>query len=110
MAVWPMVPETVSEIPVVIHVMHTGGLEGSQYNPADAQLTGMIDYLNQSFQATWAAYSAPGSGGTRVPFRFVLAQRASGLYAHYGHRTCERQQRSGLCQFWRTCSIHHRRF
>jgi hypothetical protein len=68
--------ETIFEIPVVIHVMHTGGPEGSQYNPPDAQLTGMIDYLNQSFQATWATYSAPGSGGTRVPFRFVLAQRA----------------------------------
>lgn len=68
--------ETIYEIPVVIHVMHTGGLVGTQYNPDNAQLTGMIDYLNQSFQATWAAYSDPSSGGTRVPFRFVLAQRA----------------------------------
>lgn len=68
--------ETIFEIPVVIHVMHTGGAVGSLYNPPDAQLTGMIDYLNQSFQATWAAYSAPGAGGTRVPFRFMLAQRA----------------------------------
>ncbi len=61
---------------MVIHVMHTSGAVGSQYNPPDAQLTGMIDYLNQSFQATWSAYSAPGAGGTRVPFRFVLAQRS----------------------------------
>ena len=68
--------ETIYEIPVVIHVMHTGGSVGTQYNPGDAQLTGMIDYLNQSFQASWAAYSGPSAGGTRVPFRFVLAQRA----------------------------------
>src|SRR5689334_22131575 len=26
------------EIPVVIHVMHTGGIVGSAYNPSDAQL------------------------------------------------------------------------
>ncbi|MBO9636378.1 MAG: hypothetical protein J7578_24965, partial [Chitinophagaceae bacterium] len=68
--------ETIYEIPVVIHVMHTGGIIGTQYNPADAQLTNMIDYLNQSFQATWAGYSSATTGGTRVPFRFVLAQRA----------------------------------
>lgn len=68
--------ETIYEIPIVIHVMHNGGAIGTQYNPSDAQLTGMIDYLNQSFQATWAAYSGTAAGGTRVPFRFVLAQRA----------------------------------
>lgn len=68
--------ETIYEIPVVIHVMHNGGAVGTQYNPADAQLTNMIDYLNQSFQATWAGYSSATTGGTRVPFRFVLAQRA----------------------------------
>lgn len=68
--------ETIYEIPVVIHVIHTGDVVGTDYNPADAQLTGMLDYLNQSFQATWPAHPAPGAGGTRVPFRFILAQRA----------------------------------
>ncbi|NML21435.1 T9SS type A sorting domain-containing protein [Pseudoflavitalea sp. G-6-1-2] len=72
----PNGPETIYEIPVVIHVIHTGGAVGTNYNPADAQLTGMIDYLNQSFQATWASYPLAGAGGTRVPFRFILAQRA----------------------------------
>lgn len=68
--------ETIYEVPVVLHVMHLGDAAGTKYNPSDAQLTGMIDYLNQAFQATWAAYSNPSNGGTSVPFRFVLAQRA----------------------------------
>ncbi|MGN6418946.1 MAG: GEVED domain-containing protein [Pseudobacter sp.] len=72
----PNGPETIYEIPVVIHVIHIGDAVGSDYNPDDAQLTGMLDYLNQSFQATWPGYPTPSTGGTRVPFRFILAQRA----------------------------------
>lgn len=67
--------DTVYEIPVVIHVIHTGGPLGSIYNPLDATLINMIDYLNQSFAATWPAYPDTMSGGTRVPIKFVLAQR-----------------------------------
>jgi len=65
----------VYEIPVVIHVMHTGGAVGSNYNPSTAQLTGMIAYLNQSYAATWPAYPSASTGGTYIPLRFVLAQR-----------------------------------
>jgi hypothetical protein len=63
------------EIPVVIHVMHTGGTVGSIYNPTDAMLTGMITYLNQTYAATFASYPDTSNGGTRIPIRFVLAQR-----------------------------------
>ena len=63
------------EIPVVIHVIHTGGAIGSNYNPTDAQLIAMIDYLNQSYAATWPAYPNASSGGTNVPLRFTLAKR-----------------------------------
>lgn len=63
------------EIPVVIHVMHTGGAIGSIYNPSDAQLIAMINYLNQAFAAMWGPYPDSMSGGTHVPIRFALAQR-----------------------------------
>ncbi len=66
---------TVYEIPVVIHVIHTGGAVGTIYNPTDAQLTGMINYLNQAYNATYASYPAVGSGGVYFPVKFVLAKR-----------------------------------
>src|SRR5436190_5336576 len=31
-------------IPVVVHVVHTGGAIGTVYNPTDAQIIGAIDY------------------------------------------------------------------
>ncbi len=67
--------DTVYEIPLVLHVIHTGGAVGTAYNPSDAQLQGMIAYLNQSYEATWPAYASVALGGTKVPLRFVLAQR-----------------------------------
>jgi hypothetical protein len=65
----------VYEIPVVIHVLHTGGLPGTMYNPTDAQLTGLVNYLTQSYEATYGSYPGPSSGGTYFPIRFVLAKR-----------------------------------
>jgi hypothetical protein len=65
----------VYEIPVVIHVIHTSGPIGSIYNPTNAQLTGMIDYLNDSYAATWPSYPGVGAGGVDVPLRFALAKR-----------------------------------
>ena len=63
------------EIPVVVHVMNTGGAIGTNYNPTDIQLTGMIAYLNASYAATYAAYPDTNNGGTYIPIRFKLAQR-----------------------------------
>lgn len=68
--------DTLWEIPVVVHVMHTGGAIGSPYNITDGRIDTTIDYLNKTFAAAWPSYPAPGSGGTKVPFRFVLAKRA----------------------------------
>lgn len=65
----------VYQIPVVIHVIHTGGAVGSTYNPSDAQLINMIDYLNKSYAATWPAYPNASNGGTYIPLQFALAQR-----------------------------------
>lgn len=72
------------EIPVVIHVIHTGGAVGSAYNPSDAQLTNMLNYLNATYAATWAAYPDSVSGGTRFPVRFVLARRTPDCAATTG--------------------------
>ncbi len=68
--------DTIWEIPVVVHVMHTGGAVGTIYNPTDGRIDSTIDYLNKTFDASWPSYPAPGSGGTRFPFRFVLAKRS----------------------------------
>jgi hypothetical protein len=69
--------DTTYEIPVVIHVMNPGtGAPGTIYNPSDAQLIGMISYLNQSFAAQYPAYPDTANGGTNVPIRFVLAKRS----------------------------------
>jgi hypothetical protein len=65
----------VYQIPVVIHVIHTGGAVGSVYNPSASQLQGMITYLNQSYAATYPGYPNTSNGGTYIPLQFVLAQR-----------------------------------
>jgi hypothetical protein len=65
----------VYEVPVVLHVMHTGGAIGTNYNPSDAQLIGMINYLNQSYAATYPSYPSTSTGGTFIPLQFKLAQR-----------------------------------
>lgn len=75
---------TVYEIPVVVHVMNTGGAIGSIYNPSDAQLIGMINYLNQSYAATWSGYPDSVSGGAYIPIRFKLALRAPGCTSTNG--------------------------
>ncbi len=69
---------TVYTIPVVIHVMHTGGAPGSIYNPSDTRLTGFINYLNQVFGGTYPGMEAPADGGpvVNMELNFALAQRA----------------------------------
>jgi hypothetical protein len=64
----------VYEIPVVVHIMHTGGAVGTTYNPDSTQIAGMIDYLNKSYAAT-SPFPDTTSGGCRIPLKFVLAKR-----------------------------------
>lgn len=64
-------------IPVVVHVMHTGGAVGTIYNPSDAQILGAINYLNQVYAGTYSgmtAYSAGGAAGD-MEIQFAMAQR-----------------------------------
>ncbi len=58
-------------IPVVVHVINTGGAIGTIYNPADAQILGALDYLNAVYNGTY-----PGTAGAgNLGIQFVLAQR-----------------------------------
>jgi hypothetical protein len=58
-------------IPVVVHVVHTGGAIGSIYNPSDVQIQNTIAYLNAVYDGTY-----PGTEGIGdIQLEFVLAQR-----------------------------------
>ena len=58
-------------IPVVVHVIHTGGAVGSIYNPTDGQIQNTIAYLNAVYDGTY-----PGTEGIGdIQLEFVLAQR-----------------------------------
>lgn len=91
-------PGKAYQIPVVIHVMLPGGANpiGSLYNPTDAQLIGMVDYLNKAYAAQWAGYPDTSSGGTRIPFEFVLAKRDSNCNTTTG---IERVDASGVANY-----------
>lgn len=67
--------DSVYEIPVVVHIIDTGGAIGTMYNPTDISIAAMIDYLNQTWAATWSSYPSASTGGTRIPIKFVLAKR-----------------------------------
>src|SRR5688572_18322883 len=70
-------PMAAVTIPVVVHVMHTGGAVGTIYNPSDADIIGAINYLNQVYAGTYAGMTAPVEGGGVVDMeiQFALAQR-----------------------------------
>src|SRR6187402_3577758 len=59
-------------IPVVVHVIHTGGAIGTIYNPTDAQILGAIDYLNAVYNGTEANLSG-GVGDLQI--QFAIAKR-----------------------------------
>lgn len=86
------------KIPIVIHVMLPGGANpiGSLYNPTDAQLISMVDYLNKTYAAQWPSYVDTMNGGVYIPFEFVLAQRDSNCNPTTG---IERVDASGLANY-----------
>lgn len=63
-------PKTVVNIPVVIHVIHTGEAIGTANNPSDAQLLSAIDNLNDAFEGV---SPFPNTAPTNI--RFCMAQR-----------------------------------
>ena len=73
-------------IPVVVHVMHTGGAVGTIYNPTDAQITGAINYLNQVYAGTYPGMTPASGGGAAgdLDIQFALAQRTPSCGATNG--------------------------
>lgn len=67
--------DTSYEIPVVVHIIHTGEAIGTLFNPSDRAIDSMLRYINSAWAATWPAYKDTFSGGTRIPIKFVLAKR-----------------------------------
>jgi hypothetical protein len=58
-------------IPIVFHVVTTGGSRGSIYNPTDSQIVATMAYLNAVYNGTY-----PGTQGAGdLQMQFVLAQR-----------------------------------
>jgi hypothetical protein len=73
-------------IPVVVHVMHTGGAVGTIYNPTDVQIQGAINYLNQVFAGTFPGMTDPSGGiaAGDLEVQFALAQRTPACGATNG--------------------------
>jgi hypothetical protein len=65
----------VYNIPVVVHVIHSGEMLGTPYNPTDIQIENYINLLNQSFSATFPYNPDILNGGVDVGIQFVLAKR-----------------------------------
>lgn len=66
--------ETVYTIPVVVHVIHTGGDVGSIYNPTDAQIFNAITYMNDVYSGT-PGWVGGALGAKDIGIRFVMAKR-----------------------------------
>jgi len=64
----------VYEVPMVIHVLHTGGAVGTKYNPDSTTIAGMVSYLNKAYAAV-TPFPDTTAGGCRIPLKFVLAKR-----------------------------------
>lgn len=63
-------------IPVVVHIIHSGGATGTIYNPSDAQINSFIARINSGFNNTLDHSSVPGTyNSLDIPLRFYLAQR-----------------------------------
>lgn len=58
-------------LPVVVHVIHTGGDIGSENNPSDDRIIAMIDNLNKAWRKNGDAY-----GGVDMKIQFALATKS----------------------------------
>lgn len=67
--------QEVYEIPVVVHVIHTGDPLGSIFNPTDEDITAWIESSNSIYAADYPDYATVENGGTKIPIRLVLAKR-----------------------------------
>ncbi|PIY08378.1 MAG: hypothetical protein COZ18_12615 [Flexibacter sp. CG_4_10_14_3_um_filter_32_15] len=79
---------TVYNIPVVVHVIHTGDAIGTIYNPSVANINAMLGKINTDFRNT--------TFGADVEINFTLAQRAPDCNATTG---INRVDGSGLANY-----------
>ncbi|HXS36984.1 MAG TPA: M43 family zinc metalloprotease [Flavipsychrobacter sp.] len=77
-------PRIIYQIPVVVHIIHTGGAIGTKYNPTNANIDSLISYTNRAYATTWSSFPDSTHGGTIMPFQFVLAQRDTDCNATNG--------------------------
>lgn len=64
----------VYEVPMVMHILHTGGAVGTPYNPDSSKVAAMLDYMNKAYAAK-SPFPDTTAGGCRIPLKFVLAKR-----------------------------------
>jgi hypothetical protein len=76
--------DTAYEVPVVFHVIHQGEPYGVNMNLPDNDILNVMDYVNQTFAASYVGYPGPGNGGVHVPIKFVLAKTAVGCNSATG--------------------------
>lgn len=66
----------VYNIPIVVHVLHTGDDIGTIYNPDTTQIKEAIDYLNDIYSGNHSSLTPLGTDAAGdIGIRFVLAQR-----------------------------------
>jgi hypothetical protein len=70
----------VYEIPMVMHVIHTGEAVSplAKYNVDSLRIAAMIDYMNKNYAAEFPfpdSTTGASGGGCRIPLKFVLAKR-----------------------------------
>jgi hypothetical protein len=72
-------------IPVVVHVIHTGGAVGTMYNPDDVTINNTINYLNQVYAGTYSGMTAAGTDAAGdLQIQFALATRGPNCTATTG--------------------------
>lgn len=64
---------TIYKIPVVVHVIHTGGAIGTIYNPTDATITSMVTGLTNWFRNQGSVNNV---NGVDIEIEFELAKRS----------------------------------
>jgi hypothetical protein len=67
--------QEVYEIPIVVHIIHTGEPIGSLNNPSDQQIFNWVNHANEVLAGTANGVVGEGNGGTNIPIRLVLAKR-----------------------------------
>lgn len=88
--------DTIYEIPVVFHIIHTGQAIGTTQNPSDATVQNWITQLNASYAATGATGPSASNGGVNTHIQFVLAKRTPNCQATNG---IVRVDGSGVSQY-----------